>query len=191
MSERIDIDDIQEFFRFTNVEDYLKNDNEKAAYKKYQDVYHELLNAEYKKREYTGLFRNISYTQHSQKTIDIVKSRVALDSALDKEIKQLEVKLEEMEQSKLFQKIHRRVLYGESKITNFCIKDKITSVLKKILQNKDLLKVVGYFLLLLWIDVIGNIVMDSYSGILTKIFFLVGIVILFFYLVFNHFIKDD
>ena len=184
MSDRIDINDIQAFFRFTNVEYYLKNNNEKVAYENYQDIYYRLLNAEHKKRAYEGLCSNIRLAHHSQKTIDNVKEIVVLD----KEIQKLESQLEDMEQSKLFQNIHKRALYGQS--SKFNLKEKIENISMKILQNKELLKVIGYFLLLLWIGVMGDIVMSSNSGILTKIFFMAGIIILLLYIVSNYFLKN-
>lgn len=187
MSDRVDNNDIQAFFRFTNVEGYLKNDNEKAAYKKYQNIYHELLNAEYKKRAYEDLYKNIRFTHHSQKTIDGVKEIVALE----KEIQKLESELGYMEQSKLFQNIHHRALYGEKRNFIVKIKDNLSTFLKRKNAKKDLIKCIAYFLFLLWIDVTGNIVKDSYSGILSKIFFAVGIVILSLYITFNFFIKKN
>ena len=183
MSDRVNIDDIQAFLRFTNVEDCLKNNNEKDAYKKYRDTYHKLLDAEYKKQMYQSIQPH--FKCNSQKAIDNVKEIVELD----KEIQRLESQLEYIEQSKLFQNIHHRVLYGRNSKLDF--KDKIKNILRKISQNKNSLKFIGYFLLLFWIYVIGNIVMNSYSGILTKIFFVIGVIILFFYIVFNYFSKDD
>ena len=128
---------------------------------------------------------------HSQNVTDSIIDDVKEIVKLDKEIYQLESQLEYMEQSKLFQKIHHQAIYGVKR--NFIVKAKeyISVFFKRKNPKKDLIKCIGYFLFLVWINVIGNIVMDSYSGILTKIFFIVGIVIFFFYIVFNYFLKDD
>lgn len=185
MSDRIYIEDIQETLRFSGlVEEQLKTKKEKLAYQKYQYVYHKLLDAEYKKSEYESLFRNTRFNYNSQEVIDNAKEI----AVLDKEIQKLESQLEYMEHSKLFQNIHHRVLYGKS--SKFNLKDKTENISRIISQNKEILKVIGYFLLLLWIGAIRDIVMNSYSGIFTKIFFVVGVVILVFYIVFNHFLKD-
>ena len=105
MSERINLYDIQKALRWYVCEDHLKNNKEKIAYKKYMDTYRQLSNAEYKKRMYEDLCRSNRFNR-SQETIDTVKEIVAFD----KEIQKLEAELERMEQSKLFQKIHSRIL---------------------------------------------------------------------------------
>lgn len=158
MSDRIDINDIQEVLRFSNVEDWLKTDTEKKAFAKYKEVYHELLNAEYKKRAYIDLYRNIRFTHHSQQTIDNVKEI----AKLDKKIQALEIQLEDMEQSRLFKNVHKRILGEELPITNFNLKEKIV----------DSLGTVGiwiYFLLRLFVSVLP-FVMIGQGFFLTMIF---------------------
>ena len=156
MSDRVDINDIQSFLRHTNVEDYLKTDKEKAAYKRYQDIYHELLNTEYKKSSYMDLYSNIRFTHHSQETIDSVKEIVELD----RDIQKLEFQLETMEQSKLFQNIHHRVLYGLS--SKFNLKEKLYDTL----GSKGFIL---YFLIRLFISVLP-FVMIGKGFIWTMIF---------------------
>lgn len=158
MSDRININDIQAFFRFTNVEDHLKNNNEKVAYKNYQHTYHELLNVEYKKRAYEDLYRNIRFTNHSQNTIDNVKEIVELD----REIQKLESQLEDMEQSKLFQNIHHRVLYGNDIKSNFNLKEKLSDILGS-------MGIILYFLIKIFIAILP-FVMISKGFIWTMIF---------------------
>ena len=193
MSERININDIQAFFRHDiSAEDYFNTSNEKAAYKKYMDTYHKLLNANYRKRMHQDTLQARTRLKfHSQNETDSIIDDVKEIVELDKEIYQLESQLEDMEQSKLFQKIHHQAVYGVKRNLIVRAKESLSVFLKQKTSKRDLIKCIAYFLLLVWIDVIGNIVMDSYSGILTKIFFIVGIVILFFYIAFNYFLKDE
>lgn len=155
MSDRIDINDIQAFFRHTNVEDCLKNRKEREAVNEYKEVYHKLLNAEYKKRTVVDclhIFKN-----YSQSSIEAVKD-IAI---LDKEIQKLDSELELMEQSKLFKQIHYRAVYGKSN-SNFNLKEKIVDVLGPI-------GVILYYLFSLFISVLP-FVMIGKGFFLTMLF---------------------
>ena len=158
MSERININDIQAFFRHAYVENLLKTNKEKKAYQKYRDIYHELIDAEYKNREYESLYRRIHFRHHSQKTIDIVKERVSLTE----EIQKLELELENMEQSTLFKKIHRRALNQNNRKFNFNLKEKINNTFGSI-------GVFFYILIKVFISVLPFVMIDE-GFILTLLF---------------------
>ena len=126
MSERINISDIQEAFRWYINESHLKNTKEKIAYQKYMDIYHKLSDAEHKKREWEHLC-SITRSKHSQATVNMVKEILALEE----EIQQLEADLERMEKSNLFKRIHCRILRGN----NIKGTPKISTIIKWLKEN--------------------------------------------------------
>ena len=130
MSGRINVCDIQKVFRWYIDESHLKNNMEKVAYKKYKDTYQQLSNAEYKKSAYENLCRNNRFNR-TQETINTVKEIVALD----KEIQKLKTELERMEQSKLYKKIHSRILRRNNANSKASVSTKIKQQMKWLKEN--------------------------------------------------------